>query len=108
MINNSLRTYCTSAVSVIFYCYMLQNKQSHRPLVCNVMSHVVLFAYRITLNISTTQRVTKILQRNNVVNLGYLSNAITKISDKMSFLGHIKLVTCCYQFVSNLLHQTKT
>ena len=41
----------TSAVSVIFYCYMVQNKQSRRNSLCSVMLHVVLFAYRITLKI---------------------------------------------------------
>ena len=42
MINYSLYPH-TSAVSVIFYCYMLQNKQSHRPLVmqCDVTRCVI-------------------------------------------------------------------
>ena len=34
----------TSAVSVILYCYMIQDKSSHRHSLCNVVSHVVLFA----------------------------------------------------------------
>ena len=37
---------------------MVQNKQSHRHSLCSVMSHVVLFAYLIMLNISTGSRVT--------------------------------------------------
>ena len=42
---------------------MLQNKQSHRHSLCNVMSHVVLFAYSINLNMLTKSTVTKILQK---------------------------------------------
>ena len=53
----------TSAVLVISYCYTVQNKQSHRHSLCSVMSHVVLFAYSIKLNISTRSRVTKVLQK---------------------------------------------
>ena len=47
--------------------YMLQNKQSHRHSFCGVMSHVVLFAYRIMLNISTRNRATKIVQIKEVI-----------------------------------------
>ena len=40
MINHSLRTYkCSFSY---FFCYILQNKQSHRHVLCSVMSHVVL------------------------------------------------------------------
>ena len=42
-----------NAVSAIFYCYMLQNRQSHRHLSCSVISNVVLFAHRAMLNILT-------------------------------------------------------
>ena len=52
-----------TAVLVIFYCYMLQNKQSHGHSLRSVMSHVVLFAYRIMLNISKRKRGTKILTK---------------------------------------------
>ena len=61
MINHSLRTY--KCCSVIFYCYMPQNKQSHGHLLCSVMSHVVLFAYPIKLNIWIKNTVTKILPK---------------------------------------------
>ena len=39
----------TRAVSVIFYYYMPQNRQSHRYSLCSVMSHVVVFTYPIEL-----------------------------------------------------------
>ena len=39
---------------MIFYFYMLQNKQSHKHSLCNVNSHV---AYRIMLNISTKKEL---------------------------------------------------
>ena len=46
----------TSEVSVIFYCYMLQNKQSCGQS-CSVISHFMLFSYRIMLNISTMEQI---------------------------------------------------
>ena len=60
MVNHNVRSY--SVVSVIFHCYMLQNKQSHGRS-CSLMSDVVIFAYPIKLNISTRSRITKILQK---------------------------------------------
>ena len=42
---------------------MPQNKQSHRHPLCSVMSHVVLFAYPIKLNIWIKNTVTKILPK---------------------------------------------
>ena len=50
MINCSLRV-DTCGISIIFYCYMLQNKQSHRHSLGSVMSQVVIFAYRIINNL---------------------------------------------------------
>ena len=64
MINRNVRIY-NSAVSFIFYCYMIQNKQSHSHSLCSVTSHVVSFAYPINLNISTKPRVTKILVKKS-------------------------------------------
>ena len=58
MINHSLRTYKCS-FSYFLLLYMLQNKQSNRHSLHSVTSHVVLFAYRIMLNVSTRNRVTK-------------------------------------------------
>ena len=68
---------------------MPQNKQSHRHSLCTVKSHVVLFAYPIKLNIWIKNTVTKILPKK-YVNLSYLSNAIKKILDKISFHRHFK------------------
>ena len=50
MINHCLYAHI-GAVSAIFYCYMLQSKQSDRHLLCSVMSHLVFFAYQIMFNI---------------------------------------------------------
>ena len=47
-----------SVVLVIFYCYVLQNKQSNRYSLHSMTSVVVLFACPIKLNISTRKRVT--------------------------------------------------
>ena len=49
MVNHSLRTH--KYILVIFYCYILQNMQSHRQSLYNVMTHVVLFSYPIKLNL---------------------------------------------------------
>ena len=56
---------------------MLPNKQSRRHSLCNVMSHVLLFAYRIKLNVSTKNTVTKILQKklHCELNLSFQRNA---------------------------------
>ena len=89
MINHNLRTY-KSAVSVIFYYYMPQNKQAQRHSLCSVMSHVVLFAYPIKLNIWIRTQLQKFYQRSYIVNLTHLSNAIKKIVDKISFHRHFK------------------
>ena len=43
---------------------MLQNRQSHRHSLCSVMSHVVLFAYPIKLNIGSFQIEKKIVEKN--------------------------------------------
>ena len=56
---------------------MLQNRQSHRHSLCNVMSHVVLFACSINLNISTKKRVSKILPKK-------------LYCEKMCFIGTLK------------------
>ena len=47
-----------SVVLVIFYYYMLQNKQSNRYSLYSMTSVVVLFANLIKLNISTRKGVT--------------------------------------------------
>ena len=47
-----------SVVLIIFYYYMLQNKQPNRYSLYSMTSVVVLFAYPIKLNISTRKRVT--------------------------------------------------
>ena len=60
---------------------MLQNKEFHRHSLCSVMSHVVLFAYPTTLNISTKNRITKIPPKKF---LNALCNRTKKILDKFS------------------------
>ena len=57
----------------------------------NVMSHVVLFTYRIKLNISTKKTVTKFYQRSYIVISSNLCNVIKKILDKISFPRQFKL-----------------
>ena len=52
-----------SVVLVIFHYHMLQNKQSNRHSLYSMTSVVVFFAYPIKLNISTRNRVTKILPK---------------------------------------------
>ena len=52
-----------SVVLVTFHYYMLQNKQSNRYSLYSKTSVVVLFAYPIKVNISTRNRVTKILPK---------------------------------------------
>ena len=74
-----------SAVLVIFHCCILQNKQSNRYLLYSMTSVVVLFAYPIKLNISTSKRVTKILPKKLYNHLTDLPNAIKKMLDKISF-----------------------
>ena len=59
---------------------------------CNVMSHVVLFAYPIKLNISTKNTVTKILAESYTVILSDLCNAIKKILGRISCHRHLN--TC--------------
>ena len=64
---------------------MLQNNNRfHRHSLYSVMSHVVLFACVIKLNISTKNTVKRILpQRSYVGNLNALCNPIKKILDKI-------------------------
>lgn len=68
---------------------MLQNKQSHKYLLCSVMSQVVSFAYHIMLNISTGRVLQKFYQRSNIVNLNAFYNAVKKILDKISCHRHL-------------------
>ena len=63
---------------------------------CDVTRCVICISNNIEY-LDKAENYTKFYQRNNIVNLGNLSNAIMKITDKMSCLGHFKLVTCCYQ-----------
>ena len=56
---------CTSAVSGVFYCYILQNKQSRRHSLCSEMTHVVLYASRTMSNIWTRNKVAKILPKKS-------------------------------------------
>ena len=51
---------------------------------CNAMSHVVLFAYPIKLNISTKNTAIKILPKKLYYDLSDLSNEIKKILHKIS------------------------
>ena len=60
MINQSLRTY---KYSLSYFLLFYTTKYAISCTLCSVMSHVVLFAYRIILNISTRNTVTKILQK---------------------------------------------
>ena len=50
-----------SVVLVIFYYYMLQNKQFNRYSLYSMRSVVALFAYPVKLNVSTKNGVTKML-----------------------------------------------
>ena len=50
-----------SVILVIFHYYILQNKQFNKHSLYSMTSVVVLFVYSIKLNISTKNRVTKIL-----------------------------------------------
>ena len=81
-----------SAVSIIFYCNILENKQSYRHLLCSVISHVVLFAYQVMLNISRQETELQKFFKNlsYIVNLSDLCNATKKILDKISFHEHFK------------------
>ena len=76
----------TSAISVIFYCYMLQNRQAHGHSLCIVMSHVI-FAYRIMMDTSTRSK--KFCRKSYVVNLSDLCSAIKKILGKISGHRHL-------------------
>ena len=73
---------------------MLQNRQSHRHSPCSVMSHVVLFAYPIKLNVSTKNRVTKILEKKLYVIFSdrsrqYLTYRFIAIGTLGSFCDHL-------------------
>ena len=68
---------------------------------CSVMSHVVLFAYRMLI-ISTRKRFTKILPKTYAVNLSDLCNAINNILDKISCHSRFTQLSC-QQAVNNLL-----
>ena len=50
-----------SSDEVQFQLHAKQNEQSHRHSLCSVMSHVVLFAYPIKMNISARKRAAKFL-----------------------------------------------
>ena len=63
-------------IVVRFYCYMLRNQQCQ---LCIMMSQVVLFAYRIMLNILRRELRKRIFyQRGYIVILRDLCNAIKK------------------------------
>ena len=64
-----------SPVSVIFYCYMTQNKQSHRHLLCSLVAHDVLFAYPRKLNMSIKNSYKNSI-KSYIVNLSDLCNSI--------------------------------
>ena len=78
---------------------MVQTKQYHRHSLCNVTSHVQLFAYPIKLDISTRKRAsTKILPKNLYCDSGDLCNAIKRILDKIPCNRHFKLACSCRRF----------
>ena len=63
-----------------------------QELLCNVVSHVVLFAYPIKLNIWAKNTVTKFYQRSCIVNLSDLCNVIEKILETILCHKHFKSV----------------
>ena len=68
----------TSTDSVVFYCHMLQNHQSHKHSLCGVMSHLVLSAHRTMLRQS--------YKNFTAMNLSALNfNTIKKILDKKGY-----------------------
>ena len=82
MINHSLHTYkCSFIYFLLLYDTIVS--QSHRQSLCSVMSHVVLFAYLIKLNISTRE-LQKLYQGSDTVNLSAFCNAVEKLLDKIS------------------------
>ena len=56
------------------------------------MSHVVLFAYPIKLNISIKNTVTKFYQRSYIVILSHLCNATKKILDKICVIATLRFL----------------
>ena len=56
----------------------------------HVTPDVVLFVYRVMLNISTKNRIIKFYQRSYIVISSDLCNAIKKILDKISCHRHFK------------------
>ena len=82
-----------SVVSVVLHYYMLRNKQFRGHSLYNMTSVVVLFAYLIKLNISTTSAVTKILPKRLYCCFKDLHNESTIMLSKIWFHKHFKECT---------------
>ena len=99
-----------SVVLVIFHYYMLQ-KQSNSRSLCSMTSLVVSFSNQIELNIVSrkARQLQKFCQRSYTVILTDLSNAIRKLSEKISFHRHFKkklsgIVLLFTKILANLLY----